>query len=99
VKSLRCWQRDLSTDHHKSFDRWKFKGHGAFNPWLSFTKKYGIARVEDACAAALEMEALVSSQPVEVYFRKHRLPLRAPLSCRSTVRPSPSNESEASIPR
>jgi hypothetical protein len=25
---------------------------------LSFTKKYGIARVEDACAAALEMEAI-----------------------------------------
>jgi hypothetical protein len=24
---------------------------------LSFTKKYGIARVEDACAAALELEA------------------------------------------
>ena len=25
---------------------------------LSFTKKYGIARVEDACAAALELEAI-----------------------------------------
>ena len=25
---------------------------------LSFTKKYGVARVEDACAAALELEAI-----------------------------------------
>jgi hypothetical protein len=25
---------------------------------LSFTKKYGIARVEDACGAALELEAI-----------------------------------------
>jgi hypothetical protein len=25
---------------------------------LSFTKKYGIARVDDACAAALEMESI-----------------------------------------
>jgi hypothetical protein len=25
---------------------------------LSFTKKYGIARVEDACAAALELQAI-----------------------------------------
>ena len=34
---------------------------------LSFAKKYGVARVDDACAAALEVRGL-------------RLPLRAPLS-------------------
>ena len=47
---------------------------------LSFTKKYGIARVEDACAAALEP-------------RSHRLPLRAQLS--ETQQPT-SHQSPAS---
>ena len=40
---------------------------------LSFTKKYGIARVEDACAAALEMEA-IDYRFVRRYLERHSQP-------------------------
>ena len=40
---------------------------------LSFTKKYGIARVEDACAAALEMEA-IDSRFVRRYLERNSQP-------------------------
>jgi hypothetical protein len=45
---------------------------------LSFTKKYGIARVEDACAAALELE-LIDYRFVRNYLERNSKP---PISLR-----------------
>jgi hypothetical protein len=45
---------------------------------LSFAKKYGIARVDDACAAALEMEA-IDYRFVRRYLERNTQP---PLSLR-----------------
>jgi len=45
---------------------------------LSFTKKYGVARVDDACAAALEMQAY-DYRFVRVYLERRSAP---PLSLR-----------------
>jgi hypothetical protein len=45
---------------------------------LSFTKKYGVARVDDACAAALEMQAC-DYRFVRVYLERRSEP---PISLR-----------------